>query len=1029
LHTAPTLAGPPVISLSGSQTSSAASSATTPPASSTGNPLPPDVRRPLEKSFSTNLQAVRVHTDANAQNVAHSLSTRAVTYGNDIFLGKDERPTDLRVMAHEAAHVVQQRGAPTMQRFTSCGGDAHEHEAEQASAAVLRGQSFNVQERTAPRPQGLFGISLPNPLNWLAEQANNIPGFRMFTIILGVNPINGSRVARNAANILRALIEFLPGGGLITQALDNYGVFDRVGAWVEQQISSLGMSAGMIVAAVRTFVSSLGPSDILHLGRVWDRARRIFSEPIDRLISFGRSLVAGIIRFVKDAILMPLARLAARTRGWDLLTAVLGRNPITGEVVPRNAETLIGGFMKLIGQEEVWNNLKRAHAVERAWAWFQGALSGLLSFVSEIPGLFMQALRSLELVDIVVLPRAFARVASVFGSFLGRFLSWAGQQVMSLLQIIFEVLAPEAMPYIRRAAGAFRSIVSNPVGFIGNLVRAGIQGFRQFGNNFLTHLRTSLISWLTGTMSGANIYIPQAFNLREIIKFVLSVLGLTWQNIRTKLVRAIGEPAVAALETGFEIVRTLVTQGPAAAWERIRESISNLQEMVMGQVMTFVRERVVQAAITRLVTSLNPAGAFIQAVIAIYNTIMFFVERLRTIMQVAMSFIDSMAAIASGSIGAAANRVEQTMAGLLTLVISFLARVAGLGRVSDAVINIINRVRAPIDRALDRVVDWIVAQARRVGRLIAGRGATTPDGPASAAVKARVRAELRGREVQSSQQADELITRIYQRHSPEGLRGIRVVYNPAQPTQVIIRASASVVDEVARLPVNIAGLREAIDYAYRFRLDRGRTLLYIFYDEDRKPFGNVILNRPDLPTEPHAEDMFASNHLPNLVQRIASDRAAGTLKTPIGERVKVALDLNRLPCQRCTPLMARLASAHPDLQFIVRASSVSPSGTVQRSVQEDSQIHIGFIEDMIRANVQVESLRIHEAVWAKVLEVGTARVGAKVRPVSNNLGDEVANARQLIEKNVAETRKVETLIAAARRKAELPRVPPKGSGT
>jgi len=415
------------------------------------------------------------------------------------------------------------------------------------------------------------------------------------------------------------------------------------------------------------------------------------------------------------------SRATAWSRAHDLLKAVLGQDPITGEVVPRTAETLIGGFMKLVGQEEVWENIKRANAIGRAWAWFQGALSGLVGFVRQIPRMFLSALQTLEIADLVLLPRAFARVAAVFGGFIGQFLSWAGQQVMSLLQIIFEVVAPGVMPYIRRAAGAFRTIVQNPIGFIGNLVRAGIQGFRQFAGNFLSHLRTSLIQWLTGTLSGANIYIPQAFTLREIIKFVLSVLGLTWQNIRAKLVRVIGETAVAALETGFDIVVTLVTQGPAAAWEKIRESLANLREMVMEQVMTFVRDRIVQAAITRLVTSLNPAGAFIQAIIAIYNTVMFLVERLRQIAQVVAAFIDSIAAIAAGQIGAAANRVEQTMAGLLTLVISFLARLVGLGRVSDAVIAIVDRIRAPIDRALDRVVEWIVNMARRVGRLVAGR--------------------------------------------------------------------------------------------------------------------------------------------------------------------------------------------------------------------------------------------------------------------------------------------------------------------
>ena len=570
-------------------------------------------------------------------------------------------------------------------------------------------------------------LGISDALDYFARVANNIPGFAMLTFVLGFNPINMQAVERNATNLFRAIIGFLPGGEQIFQALQQHGIIDRVGAWVQQQFNTLGMAASSLRQALDRFLDSLGWRDIFDLGGVWDRASRIFTEPIDRISRFVGGLVASIIGFIKDAILMPLARLAQGTRGWDLLCAVLGRNPITGEPMPRNAQTLIGGFMRLIGQEEVWNNIQHANAIPRAWAWFQGALTGVMAFVQAIPSLFLQALRSLEIVDIVLVPRAFARIVGVFGSFAVRFLSWAGQQVMSLLQIIFEVVAPAAMPYIRRAGGALQTIFRNPVRFVGNLVRAGIQGFRQFARNFLTHLRASLIGWLTGAMGGANIYIPQAFNLREIIKFVLSVLGLTWQNIRQKLVRVIGETAVSALETGFDIALTLVQEGPAAAWQKILESINNLRELVIEQVMTFVRNNIVQAAITRLVTSLNPVGAFIQAIIATYNTIMFFVERLRQIAQVAMSFIDSMAAIASGSIGAAANRVEQTMAGLLTLVISFLARIAGLGRVSDAVTNIINRVRQPIDRALDRVVAWIVAQARRVGSFFRGRDARSPE--------------------------------------------------------------------------------------------------------------------------------------------------------------------------------------------------------------------------------------------------------------------------------------------------------------
>lgn len=685
-----------------------------------GEPLAAGVRPALEERFGVDLSAVRVHAGADAAAAVGALSARAFTRGTDIFLGKGERATDFSLLAHEVAHVVQQQGAPRVQRLSNAASDACEREAHRASDAATRGQQFDVRERTSGTTLQRWGIG--DALDRFADLANMIPGYRMFTIVLGVNPINMSTVERSAANIMRAVVEFIPGGGLVTRALDTYGVFERVGGWVEGQIRSLGMTGGAIRQALMDFVGSLSLSDIFDLGGVWDRARRIFTEPISRIISFARGLITGILGFLREAVLRPLAQLAQGTQGYDLLKAVLGQDPVTGEAVPRNADTLIGGFMKLIGQEEVWNNLKRANAVARAWAWFQGALEGLMGYVRQVPGLIVSTLTSIVIEDLLPLTNLFVKVGRAFGGFFGSFLSWAGGQVMSLLQIIFEVVAPGAMPYIQRAAGAFTSIIRNPIGFVGNLVRAGIQGFRQFAGNFLNHLRASLIGWLTGTMSGAGVYIPQAFSVMEIIKFVLSVLGLTWQNIRGKLVRAVGETAVRALEAGFDIVMTLVTQGPAAAWQKILEGITNLREMVMEQVMTFVRERVVQAAITRLLTSLNPAGAFIQAVIAIYNTVMFFVERMRQIAQVVAAYIDSISAIAAGNIGAAANRVETTMAGLLTLVISFLARIAGLGRVSDAVVNIVNRVRTPVDRALDRVVDWIVAQARRLGRFIAQAG-------------------------------------------------------------------------------------------------------------------------------------------------------------------------------------------------------------------------------------------------------------------------------------------------------------------
>jgi hypothetical protein len=654
------------------------------------------------------LSGVRVHEGPAAHQSAAAINARAFTHKNDIWLGRGESQENVRLMAHEATHVVQQ-GAAT-HRAPKIPRRDEEQVAQRAT--------FPVQENvSSPRVQRL---GLSDALDYIADHANLIPGFRMFTIVLGVNPINMTPVERSAANILRAVVELIPTGGLITRALDTYGVFDKVGTWVEQQIATLNLVGSSIKRSIDDFIGSLHLSDLLDFGGVWDRAKRIFTEPIERIKSFAAGLVDGILKFIKDAILMPLAKLAEGTRGWDLLIAVLGKNPITGEAVPRTAETLIGGFMKLIGQEEVWNNLKAANAVARAWSWFQGALSSLLGFVSQIPDLFMQAVKSLELVDIVVITSAFTKVAGVFGKFIGDFMKWAGDAVWELLQIIFEVVAPGAIPYLKKVAASFKTILKNPIGFVGNLVKAAKLGFQQFANNIGAHLKTSFIEWLTGSLQG--VYIPKSLDFREIVAFVLSVLGLTWQNIRQKLVKVVGEPVVKAMETGFEIVVTLVKEGPAAAWEKIKEQLSSLKDMVMQGIMDFVVETVVKKAVAKVLSLLVPGGAFIQAIVSIYDTIMVFVDKLAQIGQVAKAFLDSMMEIASGAIGNAANKVESTLAGLLTLAINFLAGFLGLGKIADKVMNIINtKVRQPIDKALDKVIDWIVTMAKKLFAKVFGK--------------------------------------------------------------------------------------------------------------------------------------------------------------------------------------------------------------------------------------------------------------------------------------------------------------------
>lgn len=662
-----------------------------------GMPLPPSLRRFMEPRLRADLSAVRIHADGRAASLAARVAARAFALGRDIFFGRGEYRPDSEdgraLIAHELTHTIQQRAV--IQR--------------QAAVPAVRQHG----------PPAIQRLGLDTVLDYIADKANLIPGFRMFTIVLGVNPVNMSRVEATPANILRAVIEFIPGASLVTQALDNHGVFDKVAHWAAQQIKALGMAGSAIKKALTDFLDSLGLGDLARPGATYERAKRIFTAPIDRIKGLVKGFVAGIVGFVKEAILRPIARLAEGTPSYDLLKGVLGKDPITGQTADASADLLIGGFMKLVGQREVYDNAKKSGAVPRAFAWFKGALADLKGFVLQIPPTFIAAFKSLQLADIVLVPRAFAKLAGVFGSFLGRFVAWAGQAVWNLLEIIFSVVKPGALDYVKKTGAALKSILKNPLPFVGNLAKAAKAGFQGFASRFGSHLQKGLIEWLTGSLTG--VYIPRALSLPEIVKFALSVLGLTWANLRAKMVKAFGEPAVQALEKGFAIVKTLVTQGPAAAWEQMKADLMAQKDVVIDGIRNMVIEAVVTKAIPKLIAMFIPGAGFISAIVSIYDIVMVFVQKIARIVQVVRAFVDSIVAIAAGAVGAAAAKVESVLAGLLALAINFLAGFAGLGKIANKINGIIQKIRAPVDKALDKLVAWIKrAAAKLLGALRSG---------------------------------------------------------------------------------------------------------------------------------------------------------------------------------------------------------------------------------------------------------------------------------------------------------------------
>jgi hypothetical protein len=108
------------------------------------------LRPTMESAFAHDFAAVRLHFDGLAD--AHE--ARAVTIGDDVHLATSERDLSSRdtqaLVAHELAHVVQQRALPGAVARTATG---LEREADSAEAAVAAGRSPTVEGTGATGPQ------------------------------------------------------------------------------------------------------------------------------------------------------------------------------------------------------------------------------------------------------------------------------------------------------------------------------------------------------------------------------------------------------------------------------------------------------------------------------------------------------------------------------------------------------------------------------------------------------------------------------------------------------------------------------------------------------------------------------------------------------------------------------------------------------------------------------------------------------------------------------------------------------------
>ncbi|WP_242575401.1 hypothetical protein [Streptomyces sp. NP-1717] len=275
---------------------------------------------------------------------------------------------------------------------------------------------------------------------------------------------------------------------------------------------------------------------------------------------------------------------------------------------------------------------------------------------------------------------------------------------------------------LAKAASAIMKIIKDPIGFLGNLVRAVGAGLNLFITNIADHLKTGVVSWLLGTAVKAGLELPARFDLKGIIQIISSLLGLTWDNIRARITRkGVPDEAMSQVESSVPVAQSLAREGPAGAVKEIQAETGDLKATILSKLTTYLIPTVLIAGITWILSLLNPASAFVRAVKGIIDIVTFIVTQGAQIIDFVNAVLDAVIQIANGAQAGVPKLIESALAASVPLLIGFLAALLGIGGLANKVRSVFQSVSRPVNRAIDKIVDFIAKKGKALWSNLKGK--------------------------------------------------------------------------------------------------------------------------------------------------------------------------------------------------------------------------------------------------------------------------------------------------------------------
>jgi hypothetical protein len=466
-----------------------------------GSPLPEGIANQMERGFGTDFSEVRIHTGSQAAQMSQSIHAKAFTHGKDIYFNQNtfdpSSKTGQHLIAHELTHTIQQ-------------------------GAVVR--RAPAPAPVAPKPAQAPAIQRIPFGDVIDEYTHYIPGFSLFTVLVGYNPVTEQAVQRTPTNLVRGLLELIPVFGvMIFRELQERGILQAAFTWVSNELDRLELTRAsferLLTRAIDHFrdnpLELLSPREYLE---------RIFLGLLNRVIRFAASLRDHLIQMIKNALVAVLRAMAIdRMPAYQLLTKILRHDPITGEEVHATTVEILEDFLRMIGKTQELAQMRQRGTLERTANWLDANIGRFMRLLGQLRGIFHRVWDAFSVESLRDPIGVLAGIINEFTSFVGEVFDFATDVARTVLQFIKDAL----LGLLREHASGIR----------GYRLMTVILGRDPVTDERVPRTAVNVIGGFVQLVAGEETFqqMRQTGAIERMVGWVdnlIARLGITWQMIR-----------------------------------------------------------------------------------------------------------------------------------------------------------------------------------------------------------------------------------------------------------------------------------------------------------------------------------------------------------------------------------------------------------------------------------------------------------------------------------------------------------------